>query len=660
MAPSDWSLETLMSSTATNAERRDADAEHAGAPFGSGHLAPERYSIYDLHSIYDVPIFGLESTLGLEGAFGDDCDSIAYVWNLENDSIEWEADTELVLGVTQNEKITTGEGFFSFVAPEHVLRRREFFLSSEHEVPVGHAVPYRLQFRILPKGDRSSESIWIEESGRWWGDKDGKPLQARGVMRVVSEGTRRQQEEFYGADFDDLTRQLSRRRLMEALDAMIERAAAERETCGLMLVTIDNMSTINEAFGFEVGDAVITSVGSILQDRMRGGDAIGRYSGNKFGVVLSRCDSDEMHSVAQRLIRAVLDADLQGGVCPLAATISIGGVLIPEVVNTAHQAVFGALQAMETAKSHPQARFVMYKADPIKISQRRRNIVIADEVMSALNEDRMRLALQPVVDSKTGKPAFYEALVRMKMPNGTVVSASEFVEDAERLGFSRRIDLCTLKMAVNILRDNPDVRLALNVSALTCGDQEWLLQLQSLSNGYADLRKRLTIEITETAAIADLNQAITFVDSLKELGCLVALDDFGAGHTSFSHLKHLSVDIVKIDGSFIRDLTTESSNVAFLEVMGQLAHSLGMQTVAEWVCSEATANIVRDAGITFMQGFHYGSSEWMWDGERGLVKENSVGGTAGDANRFDANAMTYGSLNGGVRALSSKQKVSFL
>ncbi|HUS96506.1 MAG TPA: EAL domain-containing protein, partial [Hyphomicrobiaceae bacterium] len=147
---------------------------------------------------------------------------------------------------------------------------------------------------------------------------------------------------------------------------------------------------------------------------------------------------------------------------------------------------------------------------------------------------------------------------------------------------------------------------SLNVSALTCADADWLQALRTLTAGDRSLTSRLMIEITETAAIEDLEQSIAFVDTLKELGCLVAIDDFGAGYTSFKNLKHLAVDIVKIDGSFVKNLATDPGDRIFLETMVRLAENFGMKTVAEWVGCEETAGIVRDVGITYMQGYYFG------------------------------------------------------
>ena len=161
-------------------------------------------------------------------------------------------------------------------------------------------------------------------------------------------------------------------------------------------------------------------------------------------------------------------------------------------------------------------------------------------------------------------------------------------------------------MSVAFAKAHPNVHLSVNVSSLTCSDHEWMAALHKLTGGQRQITERLTIEITETTAIDDMDQSIAFVDTLKELGCRVAIDDFGAGYTSFKNLKHLAVDMVKIDGAFVKNLSADKTDAIFINTMAQLARSFGMTTVAEWVGDEATAQLLADAGIDYMQGYYFG------------------------------------------------------
>jgi EAL domain-containing protein (putative c-di-GMP-specific phosphodiesterase class I) len=156
------------------------------------------------------------------------------------------------------------------------------------------------------------------------------------------------------------------------------------------------------------------------------------------------------------------------------------------------------------------------------------------------------------------------------------------------------------------LKRYPQITLSVNVSSRTCADPDWLVLLHRLTGGQAHLLRRLIVEITETTAISDLDQTNSFVDTLREMGCRVAIDDFGAGYTSFRNLKHLNCDIVKLDGAFVRNVVNDQSDRIFVRMMSELGTAFGMETVAEWVTDGPTADIVDKLGITYLQGFHFG------------------------------------------------------
>src|SRR5690606_6413756 len=197
------------------------------------------------------------------------------------------------------------------------------------------------------------------------------------------------------------------------------------------------------------------------------------------------------------------------------------------------QEAFGrGMQALSQAKRRLAPGFASYEPSEQRANARLQNITVANNITSALQAGRMRLALQPIVSTKTWQPALHECLLRMELPDGTTVTAGEFIGIAEQLGMAQLIDRRTAELAVAILERSPDLHLAVNVSGLTCGDGEWLRLLQRLLRD-GDLARRLIVEITETAAIQDFEHSAKFVESLRELGCRVAIDDFGAGYTSF-------------------------------------------------------------------------------------------------------------------------------
>ncbi len=554
-----------------------------------------------------------KSTIDLIGILSG-VEETAYTWDMTADRMAWESNAPAVLGVRNARDIATGANFQFLIAAEHVSRRQGVFnpenaTSEALALPPGNpgsGIPYRVQYRFLPGGRRASKSLWIEDHGRWWPDENGLPAQARGVVRVINERYQEEQRLLYRSDYDELTGQLNRTRLTEALAAVLQRVERTGQTSAFLVASVNNLSMINETFGFDVGDDVIAAVGRAIHGCLRGGDTIGRYSANKFGIILNECGPGSMQVAAERFIKAVREKTFKTSACSISATISIGGVIIPEQAHSVALAISRALQALDSARNRRNDIFIGYQPSPAAESARLRNISIADEVNAALDENRMKLVLQPIVASNTLKPAFYECLIRMVRPDGTLVGAAEFIEIAEQLGMSRLIDHRTLELAIGLLKKHGDLTLSLNVSSMTCSDPDWLVALQKLTGGQPRLTRRLIVEITETTAIHDLDQTIAFVDTLKEYGCRVAIDDFGAGYTSFSNLKHFNADLVKIDGGFVKNLVTDPSDRIFIKMMAELSAAFGMETVAEWVTDEATADIVKDLGITYMQGFHFG------------------------------------------------------
>ncbi len=529
----------------------------------------------------------------------------AYSWDLVSDRIDWESNAVSVLGVPDAASIATGAAYQMLIAPEHAGHHHSQIAGAK----IGggaRGVGYRLQYQLQPAGRRNNVTVTVEDHGRWWPDAEGRPVQARGVVRVVNDRYWEEQRLLHRSDHDELTGQLNRARLTEALSTTINRAERDGKPFAFLMASVNNLDVINESFGFDVGDEVIAATARLIKSKLRGGDTLGRYSSNKFGIILNDCGPGAMRIAAERFLKCVRDATIQTTACQLTAAISVGGLVAPLQAKTVADVLGNALHALDRAKMKRFDCFMSYEPMPSRETARRRSIAIADDVMSALEQERMLLVLQPIVSAATGEAEHYECLLRMVKPDGKLVSAGEFMTIAEQLGLARHIDKRTLELSVALLRKHQDLKLALNISGLTVSDQEWLANLQRLTGSKTSITNRLTIEITETAAIHDLDQIIIFVDTLRELGCKVAIDDFGAGYTSFKNLKVLNVDMVKIDGSFVKDLASDTSGEVFIRTMIEIADTFGMETVAEWVGNQETADFLKAAGITYLQGFHYG------------------------------------------------------
>jgi EAL domain-containing protein (putative c-di-GMP-specific phosphodiesterase class I) len=236
----------------------------------------------------------------------------------------------------------------------------------------------------------------------------------------------------------------------------------------------------------------------------------------------------------------------------------------------------------------------------------RRDLAVGAAVAEAFRQDRLLFAFQPVICAATGEVDYYECLLRMRDEAGGIVAGAGFISVVEELGWIGLIDRHVLKQAVQELAANPEIRLGLNISGMTACDREWLRLLTSLLRHRADLACRLVVEITETAALGDIAETARFVDTLRHAGCRVALDDFGAGHTALRHLQVLPVDIVKIDGSLVRNLTSRPQTRIFLRHLLALTRGLGLTTVAECIESAEDAALLRAEGIGYLQGYYCG------------------------------------------------------
>ena len=532
----------------------------------------------------------------------------AYRWHFPSDRIVWADNAASVLGVTNQTHLNQGRAFALLVDPEHAGRRYDTITEGGAAAPETET-RYCLRYRLLPEGRRAQAAVWVEDCGVCSFDADARPISAQGTLRVIDDRRDREERLLYLSSHDELTGQLNRTRLTEELGNLLFDVGRGRRKGAFLLAAVNDLTLINETYGYDVGDEVIAIVGRRVARALRGRDCLGRFSSNKFGVILPECDTTGAEAIARRLMAAVRDNVLDTSVGAVAATISVGAVLLPEHASTAQATIGRALQTLDGARNDRNDPFAFYRPCERRESERRRTVGIADEIVRALNDRRLILALQPIVTSRSREPELYECLLRLRRLDGSIAAAADFIPVAEQFGLAKLIDHRALELAAEILRTNPTIKLALNVSAATTSDPQWLTSLEAFTGRERSLTERLTVEITETAAISDLEETTRFVGALKALGCRVALDDFGAGHSSFRNLKMLGVDMVKIDGSFIQNLGAHAEDEMFVRALIDLARNFDVTTVGEWVTDERTAKLLENAGIAYMQGYFFGAPE---------------------------------------------------
>ncbi|MBV9570358.1 MAG: GGDEF and EAL domain-containing protein [Alphaproteobacteria bacterium] len=531
---------------------------------------------------------------------------IAFDWSLPDDRIAWEG-ARNVLALHHNpDCLSSGDVFRAWMSEPGREKLREIV-----EGPSQQDSSFAFEF----EAPSALGSEWLEIRGLRVPGPDGSAERLVGLMRIATERVRDAQRLHYLATRDELTGHLNRTSLRAELSEAIEDARRENCGCAFLVASIDRLAALNDAYGFGAADEAIVAVGERLAGSLRGTDVIGRTAGNKFGVLVGNCSEREVVAVAERLRASVRGEVIATRGGTVSATISVGAVCLPGNASSSQEAMLRAEEALDHARAKGRDGFSLYAKSAQRETARLRLMAIADEVVAALHEKRLVFAYQPIISAKSREPVHHECLLRMIRADGSVVSAGHFIPAAEQLGLVRLVDRHALEMTIEKLQAHPDANLAVNVSGTTAGDPSWLQSFVNYVRANKKVAHRMIVELTETAALHDFEESAKFISTLRELGCRVAIDDFGAGYTSFRNLQMLRVDMVKIDGTYIRALSASPDNQIFVRTLIDLAKNFNLETVAEWVGSDEDADLLETFGVDYFQGFHVGEPQlepdWM-------------------------------------------------
>jgi diguanylate cyclase (GGDEF)-like protein len=534
---------------------------------------------------------------------------VAYEWKIDTDAIVWSDNAVERLGVASRDVIASGRAWAQCIEAEPGQSRFDVVTCTGLR-DEGQGVPYHVQYALRD----ANGNAWVEDVGRWFAGPDGVPARAHGIVRIITERHERERELQRLAYYDAHTGEMNRNCLVETLAATLDESIRFRTSCGFLLVAIDSLGHLNQAYGYAAADEAIVQVAKRIRSQMRGADHLGLFSGNKFGLILKNCTPEDIVIASERLLASVRNDPLQTSVGTLAVTVTIGGVTAPRHARTVEEILDRAQDALDTARSRRHGSFHAYQPNVEREEARQENVRATDEIVAALNERRIAVAYEPVIEAATGHIGFYECLMRVRRADGSFAHANEIIPVAERLGLVRLLDHRVLEVVVHELQAVPSLRASVNVSPASTTDPNWWNGLGAMLRTNPGIGERLIIEITETSAIRDIDEARGFVARVKDLGCQIAIDDFGAGYTSFRNLRKLGVDIVKIDGAFIHQIARSEDDRAFAHTLIDLAHRLGLKTVAEWVKDEQSAEMLRGWGCDYLQGELVGlaSTERPW------------------------------------------------
>lgn len=527
---------------------------------------------------------------------------VIYEWDLADDQIAWIGHSASLFGQNAaDDHPPTGEKLQQLIHPEDLLRRTQAI--SAHFTG---ASSYECEYRIRGK---DGQFQWVHDRGAAVKAVGGMPSRLVGILRLVTRRKQREARLEYLANYDDLTGHFTKLRLREALDQALVHGMRFGQTGAFLVVGLDQMGRINTAYGHEAGDAVLFEIARRLEHALKPTDMIGRLGSDRFGIVLVGCDEAQAQETAERVLQVVRQTPIKIRQGQIHVTCSASLVFFPNQSKTPFDLIAKGEGALLMAKAAGRDCLAMYEMSEEQRRDHRASLAIGEEVKQALKDNRLLCAFQPVVDAESGQVRFYESLLRMRATDGKLVAAGRFVPVVEELGLVRTVDRYALDLVLGELANHPEVTLALNISGLTAADRSWLRNLVATLKDQPHLAERLIVEITETAALLDIEESAAFVSTVRDLGCRVALDDFGAGYTTFRHLKSLTVDIVKIDGSFVRGIQENVENQLFIKNLLNLARSFGLETVAECVETAEDAAYLRGEGIELLQGYHFGKPE---------------------------------------------------
>lgn len=415
------------------------------------------------------------------------------------------------------------------------------------------------------------------------------------------------------ANFDGLTGLENSHSFAWAVGQSLMQACSRGLKHAILHVDIDRTGIVNEVSGREAGDALIRLVAGILADSVRAHDSVARIGGDEFGILLETCALESAATLAEKIGRRVesTNFDWKGTMHPLSVCIGVAPITAnSESVSSILDAVS---VARDVAREQGRNRVQVYEQEDIDLLRRRGEFHWVGEVRAALSADRFELHAQPIMPVAGHAPMpFFEVLVRMRTDQSGLVAPVRFMPAAEEYQLMPEIDRWVLGKVVDRLLaiseqcDKPPLRLSVNLSAQSISDEPFRVYAREQLQRLGPLAEFLCFELSESAVVANTDDALEFMQMARGFGCSFALDDFGRGLSSFGCLQRIAVDYLKIDGSFVVHADADGASAAMVKAINQAGQALGVQTIAEFAENEAVVGRLSEIGVDFAQGYHFG------------------------------------------------------
>jgi diguanylate cyclase (GGDEF)-like protein/PAS domain S-box-containing protein len=451
--------------------------------------------------------------------------------------------------------------------------------------------------------------VWVTVDASLVRDAGGRPLYCIRQLQDIEERKRHEGELGYLVEHDPLTGLLNRRGFIRELTHEMAYARRYGGDGAVLFLDLDDFKAVNDTLGHAAGDEVLSEIARIVDRRLRETDVFARLGGDEFAVLLPHTTSADAQRLSSDLLDAVRDEcapSLPDG-RRVSLSIGVGGFEERGADQSAEGILIKADDAMYSAKEAGKARMAVASTAATLSASR---LTWAERVGRAVREGLFELHCQPIVDFASDAISRWELLLRLPGHGGELILPAQFLYTAERSGLILEIDRWVLGEAMSLIAEQQaagrKVCLEVNISGRSVGDPELLALIEQTLERTAIDPASLILEVTETAAIANMDRARGFATTLQSLGCGFALDDFGAGFGSFYYLKHIPFDYVKIDGEFIRSLPTSNTDRLIVDSIVQMSKGLGKYTIAEFVGDRETVEVLKQAGVDFGQGYHLG------------------------------------------------------
>jgi len=434
-------------------------------------------------------------------------------------------------------------------------------------------------------------------------DHAGNIIGLVGSLRDITERRRIEAQLAYLANHDPLTGLFNRARFEEELGGLAAGARLQGYEAAVMMLDLDNFKYVNETYGHKSGDELVASVASELRAQLRSMDVIARFDGDSFGILIADTTAERAGALAEQLLRAVREHELLINSRPISVTASMGVVIFDGVLASAEDVLADVDRAMYQSKERGRNRVTVLQPCDRGWVRDQHNRSTEHVIRDGLANDHFELFVQPIVELSTGVMTHCEALLRLR-DGDEIIAPGRFLPAAERLGLIHLIDRWVINRAFELASRHSDVTMELNLSGATIDDPSLVRYVAERLEYHGTDPGRIVFELTETAAIGNIGKAREMARNLSGLGCKFAIDDFGAGFSTFYYLKYFPAQYVKIDGEFLAEKHNRTDDLV-IESIVKIARDLGKQTIAEYVSDQSRVDRVRSLGVDYGQGYHF-------------------------------------------------------